>query len=348
MPKQSHSPPGTPSTPPPVYHKITSHTPSITKFAGNVNGVCADVDIFLDSLTNHLESLQLASELDKLAHAKSFLDLTRGDLAHYCQSWKFKGLTNYDEFKEYLRSIYGIMSSDDIVRSLSHIFRDCGNSDEQYAALGGRIYQLLNSWKLKANSNPQWFVTNSISLDNFCQILHLSLTLSHLPKQLVESFKHKFVPTDDLVSIKREVQENRNKIPGLDTSVLDNNPRVTVNKVNTQSPVRAINNAPQSLRQACNICRKSGHSDRNCYFNPNFCSLHNSYNHGAAHCRQLRYQLNQNYGPRMQSRSPSRNRRSFQQRNRYRSQSRGRFRQPRYSQPNQSTFQGQGSPGRYT
>ena len=306
--RSQSSPSPTPSL---MQHKITSHTPSIQKFRGSVNGIVQDVEVFLESLDNHIFSLNLDSESDKLSHAKSFLDYTSGDLSHYCQSWNFRKLDSYDSFKTYLRSIYGLQSSDCLVRTLSMILRNCKDSNEHFSALGGRIYKEINSWKNQASSNTTWFPNNKISLENACQLIHLSLTLSHLPKQVVESFAHSFAPSDDLVTIKRQVTINKNKLPGLDLSVIDNtvssSPIQSIAKVN----VGQAQNLPAPIPQTqskCKYCSKTNHVEDRCFFNSRYCFIHNSFRHGARDCYELKRQLNQSYGPRVSSRSPSRGR----------------------------------------
>ena len=76
-----------------VYHKITNRSPSIVKFCGFVDGVCADIEEFLESLDNHIRSLNAPTEADKINESKLFFDLNKGDLKNFYHSWIFKELS---------------------------------------------------------------------------------------------------------------------------------------------------------------------------------------------------------------------------------------------------------------
>ena len=69
---------------------------------------------------------------------------------------------------------------------------------------------------------------------------------------------------------------------------------VSQNQSNTQD----LTVSHSLLTKSCSICKKSNHVDQYCYFNPNYCFLHDSYRHSAINCLKLRSQLDQNYGPR--------------------------------------------------
>ena len=191
----------------------------------------------------------------------------------------------------------------------------------------------------------------------------MSMTLSHLPIPLVESFKDPLEKTDDLASIRRNVKVNRTKIPNLDTTVIDGN--VTRTKIasvnspqtNSVSPSRYNSPSRYSPRQ-CQYCMKTNHRADFCFKNPHYCYFHKSSTHGAIECNALRYKHSQqnthfarksrsptrNYGRNSRSPNPhfssNRNRYSSQSRNRYNSQSRQPFnrRQSPHSNTNNHYF----------
>ena len=328
-----------------VCHRITQHTPAITKFPGRINGVCMDIDTFLDSVDYHMNAAGITSDEDKLREAKTYLDLSNpnGDISFFTQSWKFKELSTYDEYKTYLRNLYGVITTDDITKSLSRIVRQVSTSDDNYIQLGGSIYQQLSSWKHKAQ-NSVWFQNGSIKIDDLCKLLHLSMTLSHLPKELVASFKDPFLKTHDLASVRQAVKEHRNKIPNLDTSRLDEGTKLQVAKVNVgqrrqektgqdrtnqnrqssggQNRTAMRQNFRQYTERQCQYCHRTNHTDRNCFENPKFCSFHNSFNHAAKNCNAIH--RNRRQISNRQSRSPNRSDR-YDRNHRYRSVSKRPF-----------------------
>ena len=268
-----------------ILHSITQHLPNINKFAGRVNGICEDVDTFLDSLDSHLDATNVTDPAIRLKDAKSFLDFSKGgDICSFTAGYRFKSLANYDEFKEYLRSIYGRVTSSDTVKYLSKILRNAASSPKDYISFGGELYNELNAFRLKVQSNPEWFPNSEIKVDDLCKLIHMSLVLAHLPKALTESFKDPLKKTNDLATIQQMVSEHRNKIVDLDQSKLDphtsNNPRIVAN-VNS-SPIRS-----NPLRQ-CNICGKSNHPDQMCYKNPTYCGFHKTDRHAAKDCLAIK------------------------------------------------------------
>ena len=271
-----------------IQHHITQHVPNITKFCGYIDGQCDDVELFLQSLDNHLRAKQITNDTDKINQAKSFLDLSKGDVKHYVQSYKFEEITTYSEFKNYLRDIYGVATSHDLVQSIAKIIRNCKDSEENFTVFGGRIYQEIRAVVQKSRSNDEWFPGQSISCENFGRILHLSLMLSHLPKPLVESFTNPLTPRDDLATIRQAINTHKNKIPNLDTTVIDGHkPRGQVFKVGHQNISNSNPNTNNQTQRQCQFCHKTNHNSRDCYFNDQFCSYHNTNYHSAKECNAI-------------------------------------------------------------
>ena len=268
-----------------ILHSITQHLPNINKFAGRINGACVDVDTFLESLDSHLDATNVTDQAIRLKEAKSFLDYSKGgDICSFTAGYKFKSLKTYDEFKEYIRTVYGRPTSSDTVKYLSKILRNAASSPKDYISFGGELYNELNSFRLKVETNPEWFPNSEIKVEDLCKLLHMSLVLAHLPRPLTESFKDPLKKTNDLATIQQYVGEYRNKIVDLDQSKLDPNPSVisrTIASVSS-SPVRS------SPSRQCKFCSKSNHSEPQCYRNPNFCGFHKTTRHAAKDCLALR------------------------------------------------------------
>ena len=322
-----------PNTPPPnahntVLHAITQHSPNIVKFAGRINGKCDDIDTFLESLDAHLDATNITDPSQRLKEARSYLDLSKGgDISSFTAGWNFRSLQTYEQFKSYLRNIYGRVTSSDTVKSLSKIFRNAALSDKDYISFAGELYNELNSFKLRAQTNPEWFPNGQIPIDNLCSLIHMSLVLAHLPKPLTESFKEPLKKTNDIVTIQHLVRENQYKIVNLDQSRLDNhsivNPRLIASvhshspsrTSHSQSPHRTSNsphrtsNSPHRTShrtfhsptrtpnftnsvQTCRYCPKTNHYESQCFQNPIYCGLHKTKSHSAVDCYTLKNRFN--------------------------------------------------------
>ena len=107
-----------------IQHKLLHKNTSVFKFAGNVGSVPADVEAYIESVDNHVSSLNLTTDDEILTEAKLFLDYSKGDLKVNCQSAEFRKLKKWTELKAYLRAIYGQVDRKDPPVSLSKIFRD--------------------------------------------------------------------------------------------------------------------------------------------------------------------------------------------------------------------------------
>ena len=305
-----------------VVHQITQRSPKIIKFCGRINGVCADVESFLESLDNHINSSNIA-EGNKLTEAKGFLDLTQGDLKNYVHSWKFKKLENYDQFKAYLRSLYGIVIQNDAVKSLSNMFRNFALSEQTFDDFGGDAYQQINSWKNKLELS-NWSNNGSITIDDLAIMLHQALTLAHLPLQLVESIKENWDNTHDLATIRQRVEENLGKVPDIDMSHIVPNKQ---NQIGQNQIASVTKNAEINQRKGknyktyyCSNCGRNNHNTQDCY-TKTYCTFHNMAGHNLENC----YTYNKLKNDRRQSRSPNRN---FN--NQYKSRSKSRNRSYNY------------------
>ena len=281
-----------------IEHIHTQKNPEITKFCGRLNNKRPDIESFLDSLDLHIDSLTFRQESHKLQEAKSYLDLTRGDLINFIQSPHWKSLSTYEEFKTYLRLLYSDSRGIDSVTSLSNTIRDVHASENDYQTVSGIVSKQLNALGKKVKES-EWSVENKIDVDDLMIFLHQALTLSYLPKNLVEAMDQTWDKTHCIGIISQKVNKTLDKVPNIDMSRISNykfssNPEVAV--VNQRrfghTPKRKESQKQQSEKnvhwQASQNRRQYPHqfqarNERQTYYEP-FCTYHKSYGHTIDQC----------------------------------------------------------------
>ena len=315
-----------------IVHEHTQRTPQIVKFCGRINGECQEIENFLETLDNHLTASKV-TDANKLAEARSFLDLTKGDLRFYAASWKFKTLNSYDDLKIYLRSVYGTVTQQDPVVSLSKLLRKFHMSETGYEEFAGEAYTQLNSWMLSVEQSS-WGQNGMIAIKDMATMIHQAVSLEHLPLQLVEAMPANWDNTHDLATLHRRVQDSIGKVPNLDLArLLGNKPTKTSNfQIASVSKHTEDTNTHKKLtntyqnRSNCMRCGSNNHNSQECYARV-FCTFHRSTTHSTSQCKRKNY-LNQNrqtYPPHtmqiQQNRGRSLTRQHSQSHNNYRKRS---------------------------
>ena len=195
--KQKKMPPTPPtasgSQSDPVLHKIVQRNSAVIKFCGNVGtSQLADVEGFIQSVDNHLQSLGITDDVESLTEARCYFDLSRGCLKVNLQSWEFRNIKTWSECKVYLRSIYGTVIRKDPAVSLSKILRDLNSESGYYREFMAQTFLKLNEF-VELISLSEWVEAGrkTISLENFQNLLYLALGLQYLPENLVSNVKDK-------------------------------------------------------------------------------------------------------------------------------------------------------------
>ena len=279
-------------------HHLVQKTPQITSFAGRVNGVCSDVEYFIESVEQHLNSLSNVDDNGKFLEAKAHFDYTKGDLRNFTASWEFKQIDNWESLKKYLREVYGSVKSQDPVVSLSRILREQETASGDYIEFAGIGYNKLSAW-VKTLEGSDWVQNGQISVNNLASLLHLSTTLKYLPEGIVNSIEEKWKPSDGLRIMKERVEENMSKCHNLDLARIK--PRRTVAN-NFNQPVSVVhrNENPQVNNRfqqhknvqgfnthkpiVCYNCQRKYHHERDCRSAP-FCANHQIVGHRTDECR---------------------------------------------------------------
>ena len=104
---------------------LTTRT-GVTNFCGRVNGeLTQSVEVFIASIDNYVAAKNIVDPSQILTEAKSFLDLSKGDMGHWSRSMGFRSCKSWEDLKVFLRKVYGGSKQVGIVRELSNLIRHC-------------------------------------------------------------------------------------------------------------------------------------------------------------------------------------------------------------------------------
>ena len=283
-----------------VQHKLLHKNSAVIKFCGNVGSIPADIEGFIESVENHLASLSLGSEEEKLTEAKLYFDYSpKGDLKINCQSSEFRRIKRWPDMKVYLRTIYGQVDRKDPPVSLSKILRDLEKSEGYYKTYMANTFLKLNEFS-EILANSDWVTPDrtAIKLEELGNLLYLALGLKYLPEAITNSIRDTWQPVDNFSIFSRRIEEAFRNNPQIDRSKL-------VNQVESPSESNASNSATVNLIQkktqprntqspkprekrdfVCYKCRKSGHLASECRnVRKPYCSYHKTNTHNTFDCR---------------------------------------------------------------
>ena len=85
--------------PNPVTCEIVQKRPSIVKYYGRLGNKCQDLETFITSVDTHLANLNWNSQTDILNEAKSYLDLSKGDLHNFVSTVEYRSCTDWSDLK---------------------------------------------------------------------------------------------------------------------------------------------------------------------------------------------------------------------------------------------------------
>ena len=126
--------------------EIVQKRPAIVKYYGRLGSKCQDLETFITSVDTHLANLNWNSQTDILNEAKSYLDLSKGDLHNFVSTVEYRSCTDWLDLKKYLRKLYGVVSSRDPVIALQKMIREEQASHSDYITFGGEVNAKTNSW----------------------------------------------------------------------------------------------------------------------------------------------------------------------------------------------------------
>lgn len=278
-----------------LVHRITHVQAGILPFRGILDGKLSQpIEVFIQSVENHLIAKKITSELDKFLEAKAFLDFSKGDIAHRCRSFQFKNCTTWNDLKKFLRKSYGAEKRDDIVHDLRDLNK-LNRGQRTLVEYSSQLYDAVGEFVHKLEDSP-WVVGRNISLDNLWKLLHFSKLLEDIPDIVVNNFDAKIIPTSDEDLLFTQVRKHMPKVPTMDTTVFNetvqrkplqidfslppplqvqnfaNNNRINRPPINISPQIRCFNcnklghTKSQCRSKYCGLCRNSDHYWKSCPF----------------------------------------------------------------------------------
>ena len=321
-----------------VSHTVTNFKSGIDPFAGRIHGELKQgVEIFIESIENHLASRNIVDPNEQFIEAKSHLNLSSGDLGDCTRSLFFRDCKTWGDLKHFLRATYGSGEQKDIVLDLRRVLKLHDRNGASFVAQNAKINDGIMDF-ISNLSNSNWADKDShraISLTNLSRLLQLAVGLHSLPDPLVNSFDEGFSPTSTERDVMTQINKNIGKMQVADSTILKGSVKegkvVNVGLVaKTQSRPNAsatkMEKTYQSTQQQrstggggsqgkvwkCFNCGREGHVKKDCYVR--YCNYHQSSTHNWKECRTLNssneFRQNRNRSQsreRYRSFSPSRN-----------------------------------------
>ena len=299
-----------------VTHTVTNYKSGIEPFSGRINGELRQgVEIFIESIENHLATRKITDPHDMFIEAKGHLNLSQGDLGECTRSMFFRDCKTWDDLKGFLRSTYGSCEEKDAVLDLRRVLKlhDRGGNSfvSQNAKINDAVVDFINNL-----GTSSWADLNSkrgISLANLSRLLQLAVGLHSLPDALVNSFDITFSNTSTEKDVMAQINKNLTKMQLPDSTILKGSSKEvkTVAAVTSQNSNSSINSTSsgyngnrnyQSVQQQspgrggsqrklrCFNCGREGHVKQNCVVK--FCSYHQSTTHNYRDCKVLNRDTN--------------------------------------------------------
>ena len=306
-----------------VSHTVTNYKSGIEPFAGRVNGrLQQGVEVFIESIQNHLDSKGIVDPLEQFKEAKGHLNLSSGDLGDCTRSLFFRDCKTWVDLKHFLRATYGSGEQKDIVLDLRRVLklhdRDGASFVAQNAKINDAVIDFINNL-----GSSNWADVNGrkgISLTNLSRLLQLAVGLHSLPDALVNSFEEGFSPTSTERDVMQQINKNIGKMPVSDSTILKGSVKggKPVNVVTKPQVSVAKNEKPHKPRQQqkqqqgftggytqvrvwkCFNCGREGHVKKDCVVK--YCNYHQSTSHSWKECRALAFG---NQSRQWRNRSPS-------------------------------------------
>ena len=294
-----------------VQHKLLHKNSAVLKFCGNNGSQPADLEAFIESVDNHLNSLSLSSPAEILNEAKIYLDYSKGDLKENLMTREYRQIRTWENLKQYLRSIYGQLEQRDTVVSLAKILRDLEKLDSYYKSyMADSFLKLTEFQEILANSPWVTSDKNFISLENLNNLLYLALGLKHIPLSISYHIKDPWLPSDGFSHFTKRIEEAAKNIPNIDMTRISR-PKEVGAKTDTQTDTHTVNlvqkdkvqsksaqthrNVKDRRQVTCYKCKKVGHTSPECRTPKKpYCSYHKTNTHHTSECRELAKHNNQN------------------------------------------------------
>ena len=280
---------------PSVAFQVINTRTSLVPFAGKINGVLQqNLEAFIHAVDDLLAAKQLTDPNIILAEAKSYLDLSKGDLGAWSRSLAYSKCRTLGELKTFLRSVYGHRKDQDSVLQLRELFKLSDRNGRSLVANNALTNDLLTSFRL-ALETSSWVdqTTQTITLDNLVTLLQLSSMTAALPDALVANFDISLSEKNTETDVFQQVTKHAQKVPQLDTTIFVGrglNEKLTPTAMLLDEKPMAIaatrySSPPTGTqRQECINCRRPGHDARSCRVF--YCYIHKSEKHSFHECRQ--------------------------------------------------------------
>ena len=280
-------PPPLPGIPQGVITLVNTQS-AILPFKGYVDGrLEQSVETWISAVDSHLASKQVTSPDLQLQTARSFLDLTKGDVHEWTRLEQFRDCQSWDDFKPLLRRIYGREKEENPVMMFRSILKLGDRRHKTFASSASQISDAMLEWRERVKRSNWTANGTDITIDHMCHLIKLTLVCSTLPERLLKNFDINYGPDVLELDIVNQIRKNAAKVPDLDPTILSGLDLPTSEiSASISSQPEASHANPQNRHNSfkCYNCGKPGHVKTECKVK--YCCIHQSSTHKYADCRK--------------------------------------------------------------
>ena len=210
----------------------------VTPFCGREAGeLKQSVENFISSIESLIVTKGLTDKTLVLNEARSYLEYSKGDLAHWSRSISFRNCKDWDSLKCFLRKVYGGYSDIGLVRDLGSILRHVDRKGYSMVANGAKVNDRMLEFVTKLSSTD-WVTNGAIKVEDFATLVQLGIMMASLPEPLVNSFDKPLTKKSSETDIMDQVIKHKGKLSDFDVTILEG--KETMNKTKKKENTQEI------------------------------------------------------------------------------------------------------------
>ena len=296
-----------------VKHSVVTTVADVPKFSGEPDTI--DLNQYIKRIDTLIKNKGIVEDSLKIECFKEHIDAVKGTARHVITYSHLEAITTFDKYIQAFKKHFTTKSDRDPLRAMVKFLKTAPETGESQTAFISRLDAQAKDIET-IFENSDWTVTGApkqISLKSMAVVL-MSAKIVQSNKGIVREKLFKDIKPDTQLGevdclLKGYAEIDPTYSHWVLSADTDSHTVTTQRQGRVQSRTRNTTphrgRSPSKQRQymECYICKKSGHSARNCYAgitcnncqykghkesvcrNPPWCSFHNMIGHKIANCR---------------------------------------------------------------